>query len=226
MPTLGAVAALDLGNADFATVDVNGVDETVIPVPKAHRLVMNSAGTWLLVFSDNYTAPCSDGSSAMTVINVSQVDMVAPGSTTSTSQNTITNLPAIVCGFNEAVWGVFGSDGHTAYILNCGKECGGTGSTTNPNGASIQAFDLNQLTPCSDTVIAHNVCASTPGQYSYSYPNATPAGLQPALAVPVATTGLLNGSTLYVAELREVFSARQWPVERVYLEHRQYHFTD
>ena len=87
------------------------------------------------------------------------------------------NLPAIVCGFDEAVTGVFSSDGNTAYILNCGPECGG-------KTASVQAIDVSGLP-------------------SKSLTTPTPVTLSSPIPVPGATAGLLNGSKLYVAELPE-----------------------
>jgi len=176
---LGAVEVLDLVNAVVATVDVNGVGLYGIPVPGARRMVMNSQGTKLLVFSDNYRftplgAPlCSDGSSAMTVIDVSEVTL--------TGSAIIPTYPSTVCGFDQAVWGVFSSDGNTAYILNCGPECGGTKLT-----ASVQPFDLTTLPSASST---------TPVQLSKQLPS--------PVTVPGknigATIGMLSGSTLYVA---------------------------
>jgi hypothetical protein len=49
-------------------------------------------------------------------------------------------VTATVPGFDRPVYGVFSSDGGTAYILNCGPECaGGTAS------ASVQALDMTTL---------------------------------------------------------------------------------
>ncbi len=161
---LGGVAVLDLVNAVVATVNVNGVNVSAIPVPNARRIVMNSQATKLLVFSDNYVAPCSDGTSALTVVDISEVAL--------TGSNVVPNLPAIVCGFDQAVSGVFSTDGNTAYILNCGPECGG-------KQASVQTFDLTKLPSASST-----------GSLEFSLPS---------VSVPAATVGMLNGTSLYVA---------------------------
>jgi len=76
---------------------------TTLNVPKVRRLVINHAGTRILAFSDN--------SNSVTVIDTTQFGL----------NNPITVVP----GFDQPVWGVFSDDDNTAYILNCGPECGG-----------------------------------------------------------------------------------------------------
>jgi len=149
---LGEVAVLDLTNVLIANT---------ISVPNAHRMVMNNEGSRLLVFSDHYTSPCGTTSSALTVIDIS-------GGTATNSSNVL----ATVCGFDEAVWGVFSSDDSTAYIMNCGPEC-----SSNFNGvASVSVLNMTTLAQPPSPVLLNN-------------PNAG------------ATVGLLNGNTntLYVA---------------------------
>lgn len=46
----------------------------------------------------------------------------------------------IPVAFNRPVWAVFSSDDTKAYVMNCGPECGGTGS------ASVQTINLPALT--------------------------------------------------------------------------------
>jgi hypothetical protein len=145
---LGEVAALNLTSSAIASN---------IGVPRAHYMVMNHSATKLLVFSDAYTTPCSGSGltgSAMTVIDI----------------GTYTWTP--VCGFDQAAWGVFSGDDSTAYIMNCGPECGGT-------TASVQPLSMSQF-----------------GSVQSSTPVEDTAATVPASA---ATTGLLNGTTLYVA---------------------------
>ena len=83
-------------------------------IPKAHWLVLSHNGNKLLVFSDD--------SNSMTVVNTSDL------STTTVS------------GLDHPVWGVFSADDSTAYILNCGAECGGT-------QASVTALNMSNNTP-------------------------------------------------------------------------------
>ncbi|HLK34731.1 MAG TPA: hypothetical protein VKT29_16670, partial [Terriglobales bacterium] len=75
-----------------------------LPVAQAHRVVVNHSGNRVLVFSDN--------SDAVTIIAPNQI-----GKTTAIST---------VSGFDRPVWGVFSDDDSTAYILDCGPECGGS----------------------------------------------------------------------------------------------------
>jgi hypothetical protein len=82
-------------------------------------VVSSPDGTHLLVFSND--------SNALTVVFPLLV-------------NTGNPVTATVPGFDRPVYGVFSSDGSTAYILNCGPECaGGTAS------ASVQALDMTTL---------------------------------------------------------------------------------
>ena len=103
--------------------------QNTIAVPTAHRMVMNHAGTKLLVFSDGYApAACGGTSRALTVFDLTS-SATSPAVTT-------------VCGFNEAVWGVFSTDDTKAYIMNCGPECGVTGTT-----ASVTLLDMTSTPP-------------------------------------------------------------------------------
>ena len=80
--------------------------------------------------------------------------------------------------FDRPVKAVFSADGGTAYVLNCGPECGGTASSVTPLPISPMIFLL--------------------GQQSGKLP--TPATLASStIAVPGgASNALVNGTTLYV----------------------------
>jgi len=88
-----------------------------ISVPNAETLVSNPSGTELLVFSND--------SDAVTVVSPLLVNTSAPVTTT-------------IPGFDRPVNAVFSSDGSTAYVLNCGPECGGT-------QASVQTLSIATL---------------------------------------------------------------------------------
>jgi hypothetical protein len=81
-------------------------------------VVSSPDGTKLLVFSND-----------LDVVTVMSPLLVNTG-----SQVTVT-----VPGFDRPVYGVFSADGSTAYILNCGPECGGT-------SASVQTLNIATLT--------------------------------------------------------------------------------
>ncbi|MGH9644760.1 MAG: hypothetical protein ACRD3Q_20340, partial [Terriglobales bacterium] len=85
----------------------------------------------------------------------------------------VTPCPAIpVPGFDRPVQAYFNPDDSTAYIVNCGPECGGTQAT-----ASIQPFDLTSCDPNLQT-------CGAPGA---------------PVSVPAATEALVIGSTMYLA---------------------------
>jgi hypothetical protein len=121
----GAIEVMNLSTAAISTT---------IPIPSAHYIVQSHNGNRLLVFSDN--------SNTVTMIATSNVAActpicVSPG---------VPPCPpsAVTCqisGFdrNRPVWAVFSSDDNTAYVLNCGPECGGV-------TASVQAVDMTTQT--------------------------------------------------------------------------------
>lgn len=105
---LGALEALNLA--------ANSITAS-IPVPSARYVVSNSGGSQLLVFSDD--------SDSLTVVSPLLLNTGSPVTT-------------VVAGFDRPVWAVFSADGNTAYVLNCGPQCGGT-------QASVQTLDTKTL---------------------------------------------------------------------------------
>jgi hypothetical protein len=93
------------------------------------------------------------------------------------SLGTPNTLVTFVPGFDHPVAAFFTSDDTTAYVLNCGPECGGT-------QASIQTLDLTTNKAGPPAVVC------TPGG------NPKCIGTVPLAAGSVA---LVNGSTMYVA---------------------------
>ena len=87
---------------------------TFVSVPGARALALSHNGSTLLVFSDN--------SDTMNVINTGNTSAGA------------TPIP----GFHRPISAVFASDDSTAYVLNCGSECGGAANT-----AGIASFSIS-----------------------------------------------------------------------------------
>jgi len=116
-PVVGAVEVMNLSAGSVTAA---------IAVTNAQTVVSNSTGTELLVFSND--------SDSVTVL--SPVLAVPPVDT-----SCLTNPPNAVCtivsGFSRPVYAVV--NGSTAYILNCGLQCGGT------KQASVAVFDLGSL---------------------------------------------------------------------------------
>ena len=119
-----------------------------VEVPSLHYLSIDNSGNRILGFSDN-----SDSLAVITPSNIG-----------------IANAVTLVGGFDRPVWAFFSSDDNTAYVLNCGAECGGT-------QASIQQLNL------ADNTLGSKVAVCT-------------SGANPQCAGSVA---LVNGSTMYVA---------------------------
>jgi hypothetical protein len=99
---------------------------TTIAVPSAQNVVANSTASQLLVFSND--------SNSMAVISPSAA---APPVDTSCYTNPPNAVCTFVPGFDRPVFAVV--NGNTAYILNCGPECGGV-------QASVMIFDIPSLT--------------------------------------------------------------------------------
>jgi len=118
-PSPGAVVAMNLGS--------QGVTIATISVPNAQTVVSSPDGSKLLVFNN---------STAVTIMSPLLVNTGNPATTT-------------VSGFDSPVYGVFSTDGNTAYILNCGAQCGGT-------QASVQTLNLSTTPPTVGAAIPVN----------------------------------------------------------------------
>lgn len=103
-------------NAIQALDAVNFVISASYAVPSVRWIALNPTGTILLAFADN--------SDNMWLINL--------------SATTIT--PVAIPGFSRPVSAFFSSDGNTAYVLNCGNQCGGAASP------SVAQFDMASQT--------------------------------------------------------------------------------
>jgi hypothetical protein len=86
------------------------------PVPSARYLALSPNGQYLLVFADN--------SDSLFLLNLSASTVAA----------------VAVPGFARPINAFFSADGNTAYVLNCGPECGSS------NPASVSSFDIPSST--------------------------------------------------------------------------------
>lgn len=121
------------GYSFIGAVDVmnlSGGIVSAIAVTNAQTVVSNSGGTELLVFSND--------SDAMTVLYPSSAAPPVDTSCLNNPQNT--SVCVSVSGFSRPVYAIVSSDDSTAYVLNCGLQCGGS------QQASIAIFDMNSLT--------------------------------------------------------------------------------
>ena len=102
----GAVVVMNLASA--STISTIGV-------PGATTVVSNAGGTQLLAFSDD-----SDTMAVLSpAVAVSPVDQGCDSGSVSTAC-------FLVTGFSRPAYAIYSSDGSTAYVLNCGLQCGGT----------------------------------------------------------------------------------------------------
>jgi hypothetical protein len=144
----GLVDVISLSNASLAGE---------VDIPSVHYLSINNSGNRILGFSDN-----SDSIAVITPSNIG-IPNAAP--------------VTYVGGFNRPIWAYFAADDKTAYVLNCGPECGGT-------QASIQTLDLTTNTAGPPSVVctgaANPPCIGT-------------------VNLPAGSVALVNASTMYVA---------------------------
>ena len=134
VPTAVSVAYAAVPTAAISGFDFLGAVEVLfftrnvlstIAVSHAQTVVSNTDGSQLLVFSND-----SD------VVTVLTPGLAVPPVDMSCYTNPPNAVCAIVPGFDRPVNAVI--NGTTAYILNCGPQCGGT-------QASVMVFDLSTL---------------------------------------------------------------------------------
>ena len=121
----GALAVLDLNAGNIAFT---------IPVPNAHYVVESHNGNRLLVFSDN-----SDNVTVIATGNIPPCTSICGGPSPPPCPLPSDGVSCSISGFDRPISAVFSSDDNTAYVLNCGAECGG-------QTASIQAIDMTKQT--------------------------------------------------------------------------------
>ncbi|MFZ0806635.1 MAG: hypothetical protein WAN03_10655 [Candidatus Sulfotelmatobacter sp.] len=127
VPSATAQGFSFLGAVDAMNFSENGVTAT-IAVNNAQTVISNSGATQLLVFSND-----SDSVTVLSPGNaVPPVDTSCLNSPPNAAVCTIINDPR----FDRPVYGII--SGSTAYILNCGPECGG-------KQAGVVVFDLQTL---------------------------------------------------------------------------------
>jgi hypothetical protein len=176
-PVLGAVEVMNFSSGSLITIAVSAA-QTVVP---------NNTGSQLLVFSND--------SNSVTLLN--PADAVPPLDTSCFGNaNPPPNPPVctIINGFDRPVFAVV--SGSTAYILNCGAECGGT-------QASIQTLDLNSLAIGAPIPVNGATWAYLSGTKLYVAGSGTPTGQRCSLLTnPVnAKTAATYCGTLDIVNL-------------------------
>lgn len=191
-------ATTSVGYAAVPTATVNGYSpgaievmnltggaSTAIGVPNARTVISNANGTQLLVFS-----PLSSPAVSNSVYVVSPLIAVPP------VDQGCDNLAAssacqVVPGFDQPVYAII--SGTTAYVLNCGAECGGT-------QASVMVLDLGTLTVTNTIPVNAATTAWLSGSTLYV------AGTPKGTACPSGTAAPFCG-TLDVVDLSTMTDA-------------------
>ena len=124
-PTAPASGSVQNGIVQFIDL-TNGAVTASVAIPQARRIVLNHSGSKALVFSDDFT--------------VNLLDTAAKTATPVTSTS-----------FDHPVNAVFSTDDNTAYILNCGAECGGTAASV--SALTVSSGAVGTPTPVSGATV-------------------------------------------------------------------------
>lgn len=167
----GAVEKFDINSASITAA---------IPIPGAHYVVPSPNGNQILVFSDNINS----------VVLLTPSLIGASGQPTTITQCTSTQVPACIlpATFDRPIGAVFDPSSTSAYVLNCGPECGGTTS-------GITAIDMtNPGNPAAVVLAKQTVSAATVGllQGTQFFVAGTQIGTGGVLTVLNLTSGLAN----------------------------------
>jgi hypothetical protein len=149
----------------------------LVSVPNAQTVVSSPDGSQLLVFNN---------SNSVTVMSPLLV-------------NTGNQVKVTVPGFDSPVYGVFSADGSTAYILNCGAQCGGT-------QASVQVLNMRTTPPSivGSPILVNGATIgflSASGSTLYVAGKGTPTGPQCATIASAAPTAAQYCGTLDLVDL-------------------------
>lgn len=157
-----------------------GALTTTIAVSNAQTVVSNADGSQLLVFSND--------SDSVTVLSPT---LAVPPVDTSclTAPNAVCT---VVPGFDRPVYAVI--SGTTAYIFNCGAECGGT-------QASIQTLDLGTLAVGTPVPVNGATYGLLIGTRLYVAGNGTPTGQTCASLPNAAPTAATYCGTLDILDV-------------------------
>ena len=151
----GAVEVISLSSVTFTGE---------VAIPSVRYLSIDNAGSRILAFSDN-----SDSVAVITPLNI----------------GTNTGAVTYVGGFDRPVAAFFSSDDTTAYVVNCGAECGGT-------QASVQTLDLTTNTAGKAVPVPAASVAMLNGTTMYLAGTPVPASPCTGQTTAATTCGLLT----------------------------------
>ncbi len=165
-PPPGAIQVMNLTAGGLAAT---------ISVPNAQTVVASPDGSQLLVFSAD--------SDVVTIVYPLLVNTNSPDTAT-------------IAGFDRPTYAVFSSDGNTAYVLNCGAQCGGT-------QASVQVLNLGTTPPTLGALIPVNgaTIGFLSGSTLYVAGTGTPTGPLCSSITHAAPTAATYCGTLDLVDL-------------------------
>ncbi len=183
VPTATVTGFSVLGAIEVMNLSVGGIT-TTIGVTNAQTVISNATGSQLLVFSND--------SNSVTVLSPGAA--VPPVDTSCYDPN---NPPpnavcTIVPGFDRPVYAII--SGSTAYIFNCGAQCGG-------RQASVQTLDLNTLAVGVPLPVNGATYGLLNGSTLYVAGKGTPTGPLCASLPNAATTSATYCGTLDIVDL-------------------------
>lgn len=199
----GFVFAANLQSQILTVVNETTSASYTLSLPNVYRVSVNPGGSAVLAFvkDSNYvyyarqltasqTLAFSGGSSTWPKAAVDCEPQNAPGwclfqAQSPDSLDATGNYTGTALAFDRPVKAVFSADGSTAYVLNCGPECGGNKSSVSVLPVAPIIFTLGKqsgLLPCNT---AASSCAHST--------NMTTIGVAGG-----ASNALVNGSTMYV----------------------------
>ncbi len=110
----------------LAVIDTTAGTETNVNIPAARRAFLSHNGKTIIVLPDTTADPSVTNS--IWIYDTSAKTVTGP-----------------IGGFDHPAWAVFSSDDSTAYILDCGPECGG--STAGVSAVTLSAPAGGTITP-------------------------------------------------------------------------------
>ncbi|MGA2889386.1 MAG: hypothetical protein ABSE51_15160 [Terracidiphilus sp.] len=192
-------------------VDKSSINAGTYPLslPGVYRVSVNPAGTAALAFvqNSNYvyyprkltaaqTAAYSGGPNTWPLGAVDCEPQNEPGWCLFQALDPGTGNPL---SFNRPIKAVFSADGGTAYVLNCGPECGGT-STANPAATPLSNASVTLMPVAPLIFLIGQASGTLPTQTALSA-NCATAGSTGGCSIPIpggASNALVDSSTMYV----------------------------
>lgn len=154
VPTAFVTGFPYLGGIEVMNLAAQGIN-TTIAVTNAQTVISNSTGAQLLAFNGTNSVYVLAPGNALPLVDLSCYSGVK------------NSVCTVVPGFDQPVFAII--SGTTAYIFNCGAECGGT-------QASIQTLDLNTFAVGVPVPVNGATYGFVNGSTLYVAGNGTPSG--------------------------------------------------